>query len=97
MSYFVVASLKMKEQPEALDDVNRVLARIGFSTQITGSSGRSHDLPEATYVGEFNGESVAVVRTDLSNSISTALRDAGIKASIFVFVSDNSAWGVRYV
>lgn len=97
MSYLVTVSYDLKNADSSTYKViDDLLSDMGFSDSIVGSSGKELELPDNTYAGEFEGESVSKVRQDLCDLITEEFKEAGVKASIFVTVGGNWAWGIRH-
>ena len=96
MSYLVVVTFDIHSgSSEEYDAANDVLSEIGLEKNIVGSSGKSIKLPRNTYAGEFEGQNVGKIRDDLCNEIKESFESVGVKASIFVTVGGNWAWGKR--
>ena len=97
MSYFVTVTCDLKnEDSSTYLKVDKTLTNIGLRKSIQGSTGKNHNLPANTYVGEFEGESTVKVRDDLSEQVSSAFKESGVKATVFVAVGGGWAWGIRY-
>ena len=96
MSYLVTLSFDLHEDSSSAKLLlPQALSAIGLNAKLTGSSGKTHDLPTNTYVGTFEGESVSKVRDDLKARIESVFDDRKIKARIFLTVGRNWAWSVR--
>lgn len=97
MSYLVTVTFDLKNGTAAqYTSAGDALTALGFRKKVTGSTGKSHDLPTTTYVGEFNGENAEKVRSDLAQQVNDSFTRKGLKASIFLAVGGDWAWAIRY-
>ena len=97
MSYFVTVTFDLNnEDSTTYTKVDNALESIGLSKRVKGSTGKYHDLPANTYVGEFEGESTGKVRDDVCAQVQETLKNEGVKATAFITVGSGWAWGIRY-
>jgi len=97
MSYLVTVTFELKtERSGNYQGLDQALSALGLSRKITGSSGKTHDLPSNVYAGAFEGENVASVRTDVAERVESAFQRTGTKATIFIAVGRNWSWALRY-
>jgi hypothetical protein len=97
MSYLVTVTFDLKNQDSTTySEVDEALSSIGLSKKIKGSTGQYHDLPANTYIGEFEGDNRGKVRADVSDQVQSALKSCDAKATAFIAVGGNWAWGIRY-
>ena len=95
MSYFCVCTFDLNRNASATDYQNAYadLAKIGFSTSVTGSGGRSITLPNTTTAGTFTGSSARDVKTDLLNRVKAAFSARRFTSEVFISVGDDWSWG----
>lgn len=96
MSYFVMVTFDIKNPKNSdYDTANNILYKIGLEGTLTRTESSPTKLPNNTYAGEFEGESAGKIRQDLCTEISEEFKKSHIKASIFVLVGGDWAWGKR--
>lgn len=88
---FDLSNASAEEYQQAYAD----LAAIGFSTSVTGSSGKQITLPNTTCVGEFTGADAGSVRDALVTRVQSAFAARGLSSKIFVMVGGDWGWGYR--
>ena len=102
MSYFVTVNFGISGWADGGDESRRVvlkqkLEEIGLRKTVTGRTGRALTLPRNTFAGEFNGESAAKVRDDITPRVMEVFQSVGGQGRVFVIVSTGWAWATRTV
>ncbi|EIU2834817.1 TPA: hypothetical protein L4810_006779 [Pseudomonas aeruginosa] len=96
MSYLVSLSLDLKPASQGkYEIVNEIMSANGLFRFINSSSGNKVDLPNNTYIGEFEGEGAAKVRSDLAAAIEQAFKEKGVESHFFIAVGSGWAWSSR--
>lgn len=95
MSYFAICSFDLKDgSREDYQNAYADLARLGFSTRVTGNGGSQITLPTTTTAGSFDGSSAATIRDDLRAKVAAAFRARNLTSEIFVSVGGQDwTWG----
>lgn len=96
MSYLVSLALDVKpDSQDKYEAIKEILTNSGLFTYIKTSSGKQIDLPNNTYIGEFEGENSAKIRTDIATTIENEFKSKEISAQFFLTVGSGWAWSSR--
>ena len=96
MGYFAVCSFDLAHAgPDDYEKAYAALAALGLNRKLVTALGNEIALPTTTTAGEFSGNSVSALRNFLTDAIRMAFLELGFHAEIFVFVSNEWAWGQR--
>lgn len=96
MSYLVSLALDVKpDSQDKYETIKEILTNNGLFTYIKTSNGNKIELPNNTYIGEFEGENSAKIRTDIASTIESEFKSKKISAKFFLTVGSGWAWSSR--
>jgi hypothetical protein len=94
MSYLVTCTFDLKNASiRDYENAYSDLARIGLKKTVAADRGGEVIAPTTMTIGQFNGQSAAVVRDQVRNAVKQAFFARHLSSEIFVVVGGDWTWG----
>lgn len=96
MAYLVFCTFDLKNATSKdYENAYVDLAQLGLRKVVKSDQGHDVVIPTTAAMGTFNGDSAAVVRTDICDRVQAAFRARRFTSEVFVVVGGDWAWGGR--